>query len=261
MQRKMGPHLNIQQLTLKRACFRKRGTRVRASSRKKHSTTASELTSQLQQHPPYQARMQQAQASRQESSRRHRVAAAPVIKDLERAGFPVDSLDQLRRTGSPYEAAVPVLLKWLPLVADMDVKDSIVRALSVPWARPTAALPLIAEFRDASGPASGLKWTIGNALAVVADDSVFEEISEMAREKRHGKAREMLAVALANMKDPRAVELLIELLGDDEVAGHALIALAKLRARKARRHVQRLLSHSKVWVRREAKKTLAKLQP
>ena len=70
-----------------------------------------------------------------------------------------------------------MLLKWLALVTDASAKESVVRALSVPWARPIAAAPLIAEFQQIADPTSGLKWTIGNALAVTADDSVLDAIA------------------------------------------------------------------------------------
>jgi HEAT repeat protein len=69
----------------------------------------------------------------------------------------------------------------------------------------------------------------------------------------------MLAVALGNMKDPRTVDLLIELLSDDQVVGHALIALGKLKAHKARRHIESLLNHPKPWISKEAQSALTKL--
>jgi HEAT repeat protein len=225
----------------------------------KKSVTASELMAQLQQDPQYQVRMQQTEAQRQESIQRHRLAAEPVVQDLRNAGFDVENIDELRRSGIDYEAAIPLLLKWLPLIAESAVKDSIVRALSVPWARQAAARPLIGQFHAAPDTAADLKWTIGNALAVVADDDVFNEIAELARDKRNGKSREMLAVALGNMRNPAAVDVLIKLLEDDEVAGHALMGLAKLKAHRARPYIERFLKHPKAWVRKEASKALAKL--
>jgi HEAT repeat protein len=61
------------------------------------------------------------------------------------------------------------------------------------------------------------------------------------------------------MKDPRAVDVLIDLLDDDDVAGHAVVGLGKLRASKARQRVEEFLAHPKAWVRREAKRALAKI--
>jgi HEAT repeat protein len=142
------------------------------------------------------------------------------------------------------------------------IKAGIVRALTAKEARGIADTALVAEFR-AVPPSQkanlGLKWTIGNALSVVATDAAFADLVELLRDKRNGRSREMLAVALGNMKDPAAVDVLIELLNDEEVAGHALMALGKLKAQKARPHIESFLNHQKPWVRKEAKKALAKL--
>ncbi len=104
------------------------------------------------------------------------------------------------------------------------------------------------------------KWTIGNALSVVADDSVFEDLVELAKDQRHGRAREMLMLALGRMKNPRAAAVLMELLDDDEVVGHAVIGLGNLRAEKARPLLERFLNHPMPWVRTEAKRALKKIE-
>jgi HEAT repeat protein len=70
----------------------------------------------------------------------------------------------------------------------------------------------------------------------------------------------MLAVALGNMRDPRAVDVLVELLDDEEIAGHALMALGKLKARAAMPAIRRFLEHPKPWFRKEAERALAKIQ-
>ena len=128
------------------------------------------------------------------------------------------------------------------------------------WAKPIAARPLIREFLKAPDSEEfGLKWAIGNALSVVADDSVFDDIVALVKDKRHGRAREMLAVALANMKNPKAVDVLIELLDDEEIAGHALSALRKLAPPEAREAIEPFVNHPKTWVRNEAKRALKKI--
>jgi hypothetical protein len=125
----------------------------------------------------------------------------------------------------------------------------------VPWAKPAAAPVLIEEFKAANDPTGeGLRWAIANGLAVVADDAVFEQLLHLVQDKQYGKAREMLVVALGNMKDPRAVAVLMNLLDDEEVVGHAVMALGKLKAPAARARLTILLQHSKDWVRDEAMK-------
>lgn len=102
-----------------------------------------------------------------------------------------------------------------------------------------------------------MKWAIGNALSVVADDTVYDDIVEIVADRSHAKSREMVAVALGNMKNPGAVDVLIGLL-DDDIAGHALLALRKLGAVRARPYVEPFLTHPRTWWRNEAKKAIAK---
>jgi hypothetical protein len=202
--------------------------------------------------------MRQIEVDRQESRRRHQLAAAPVIEELRHVGFAIETLDELRRSGAKYSDAIPILLKWLPLIDDLGVKESIVRTLSVPWAKSVASRILITEFRKASD--SGLKWAIGNALEVVADRNDLTDIVEIVRDKRHGTARQMMTVALGKMGKSRlAVDTLLELLGDEDVVGHAVIALGKLKAREARTRFEALLKHPKRWISNEARKALARL--
>jgi len=185
-----------------------------------------------------------------------------VATDLKRLGMGVASVFDLMKWKQPYPAAVPILLEHLRRVEDKGIKEGIVRALTAKEARGKADPALVAVFR-AVPPSQmaniGLKWAIANALSVVATDQVFADVVELVKDKRHGKSREMLAVALGNMRNPAAVDVLIELLNDEEVAGHALMGLGKLKAQNARPYVENFLNHPKPWVRKEATKTLAKL--
>jgi HEAT repeat protein len=186
-------------------------------------------------------------------------ASKPVLDELREAGFEVEWISELYNKQINYRTAIPILLKWLPKVENSAVKEAIVRALSVPWARKTEAQRLfLEEFRNA-GSNFALKWAIGNALSVVADDDILPDIVELVKDTSHGKAREMVVVALGNMKAIEVDDFLMELLDDDALVGHAIMALGKLRSKKSRPEIEKLLSHEKSWVRNEAKKALAKI--
>ncbi|HEY2579827.1 MAG TPA: HEAT repeat domain-containing protein [Streptosporangiaceae bacterium] len=190
-----------------------------------------------------------------------------LADDLQSAGVPVSDLWDLVNGKTAYRAAIPVLLDWLDAVDTRvpepdrrKVRDGLVRALTVPAARPAAAPALIREFREADDPSGlGLRWTIGNALSVTADDSVFDQLTELVQDRGYGKGRQMAVLALGRSKDPRAASVLTGLLGDPDVTAHAVIALGKLRPPGVRAAVERLLDHPQALVRREASKTLAKL--
>jgi HEAT repeat protein len=75
----------------------------------------------------------------------------------------------------------------------------------------------------------------------------------------YGTARQMIVLGLGRSKDPRAVPLLVGLLGDDDVVAHAVTALGRLRPPGVRPEVEPLLAHPRSLVRRNAKKALARL--
>jgi hypothetical protein len=221
--------------------------------------TADELMRRLNQDPAYLARVAARDAVVEERGRRYREAAAPVVAELRGLGYQVTDIGDLRHSGARYANAVPVLIQWLTRAEERSVKEDIVRTLSVPWAK-SAAPTLVQEFRrveDETG--TSIRWVIGNALSVVAGDSVCDDLVGLARDHQFGRAREMVVVALGNMKTPYVVDVLIELLPDEDVTGHAVMALGKLRAKRAREAVAALQNHPKAWVRAEVKKALARM--
>lgn len=159
-------------------------------------------------------------------------ATAPVLEELRGVGYGIDSLDDLRHSGIRYEAAIPILVRWLPRVNSTDAKEGIVRALSVPWAKGIAGPILIDEFMrtssDDSAAAHALRWSIGNALEVIADKALLDSLVKIAANKKYGTSRQMAVLALGKVRDPKSVDLLIRLLDDEDVVGHAVKALGKL---------------------------------
>lgn len=222
--------------------------------------TAEELMRELNANPEYVARINQFEAERQRAIQAARQAMQPILEDLRAVGYAVDGIDDLRRSGERYADAIPILVKWLPRVENIDLKFAIVSALCVPWAKLEAAQTLIAEFEQAEGPKSdSLKWAIANALSIIADDTQYEEVARLVKDRAHGKAREMLALALGRMTPELVADLLIALLSDEEVAGHAVIALGQIRDPRAAQAIAPFLAHEKAWIRKEAKKALKRI--
>jgi HEAT repeat protein len=58
------------------------------------------------------------------------------------------------------------------------------------------------------------------------------------------------------VKNPAAVDILIGLLPDEDVQGHAIAALRKLKPLKARPYLEPYTRHPNAWIRREAKGAL-----
>lgn len=233
-------------------------TRDRSNDPRK---SAAELMAELRQDPEYRDRVRRREEQQQRNAESYARAAEPVLRDLAAKGFHVRTIGELRQSKAEYRSAVTTLVHWLPRVSDSQVKEDIVRALSVPWAAPQATKVLIKEFRqaeDATG--TGLRWTIASGLAAVADESVMDDLVHLVLDRQYGRSREMLALALGNVSTPQVVDVLIELLDDEQTLGHAVIALGRLKAAKAHSRLRNLTRHRIKWIREEARKALATIE-
>lgn len=159
--------------------------------------------------------------------------AEPFLAALEAAG--IDTVDfgvfgPASSTTFDFERAAPILVDWLPRVEDPRVKGAMVASLhGQRSARGEGARRLIAEFRRPEyADEDHLRWTIGNTLASLAGPADAAAIIEILRDRSAGTARQMLCDALSRTKDPRRVAVLIDLIDDDDVAGHAILALRRI---------------------------------
>jgi len=183
-----------------------------------------------------------------------------VLRELASVGYGVATLANLRTSGTEYREAIPVLVSALAAVEDRKTKEEVVRALSVPWAKPTATHALIEQFRGVEDPTGlGIRWTIGNALEVVWDDLFFDDLVRLARAEEYGRAREMVVLGLAQSKRPEAGSVLVALLEDPVVSGHAAKAIRRFRLPAARAGLEKLLQDQRAWVRNDARRALAEI--
>lgn len=224
--------------------------------------TAEELMAQLEADPEWVARRDARERERERRANLNARDAAPLRTALAAAGFEVESIADLYNRRMNYQAAVPILLEWLPRIENPVVRESVVRALTVRWARPAAAPVMLGELRRLRDSADeSLRFAVANALSEVADDRFFDEVAELAVNHRYPVSeRGVLVLSLARMREerPRAIEVLREMLADD-VAPHAITALGQLRAREARGDIEPFLKHPERWVRAEAKKALKRI--
>lgn len=159
-----------------------------------------------------------------------------LAADLKRAGIDTSGFGEFASRSVPeagiepprfdYESAMQILIKWLPLVETSELKEVIARGMTgESSAMGAGAKALLNEFRRAPIDDVGLKWAIGNALSTLADPSLSDDLIELLQDPRHGTGRQMLCEALRRTKDPRAPDVLISLISDADMSGHAIAAL------------------------------------
>lgn len=228
--------------------------------------TAAELMAQLQADPEFRRREAEPDLKRAEREAALKAEDRHICAALAEMGITVDSVYDLVNTRTLHADAVPVLVEWLPKAKNDRMKEGIARALSFQGAGEEAVHVLLAEFESNdldSLHMQSAKWAIGNAICEVASPSMLEDLCRLVLDERHGSARQMLAIAVGKtgkVAKDQALKVLLQLLEDPMVQGHALSGLGHLRHEASRSAIQPFLDHQKAWIREEARKALAGLK-
>lgn len=166
------------------------------------------------------------------------VTPPEMLADLAAVGVEIRDVYDLVNTKAEYLAAIPVLIAWLDRVDERPGswdrerwREGIIRSLTVKYARPVAARPVIRQFAMMPEPSGlGCGWVAGNALGVVADESVADEMIALMLDRGLGRAREMLFEAVPRIakRRPDIVEPVRTLLDDDDVRAFVIMALGRL---------------------------------
>jgi HEAT repeat protein len=181
----------------------------------------------------------------------------PILAELRELGLDVEHIEDMYQQRYDYQRAIPLLVSWIPRVQERAVKEMLVRAVSVPWARGTAGPTLVKAFEQADEYPGSFQWAVGSAIETIADPSLLDDMIRLARDKKYGRAREMVVMGLGRIRRLEAVQTLIELLDDPEVAGHAVKGLAKLQPPEARAALERFVDDERGWVKLAARRAIA----
>lgn len=186
---------------------------------------------------------------------RERVVGAPmVLKTSASHGYSANSIQDLlqRYTPVPVELA-NALLDLLKHVDNPNVLESVVRALGATRSGLDPS-PIITLFERTQS--ENLRWAIANTLAEARPPSAGEWILGALKQKTHGKAREMLALAAARTNPPAKVNpALVELLA--ELPGHAALALAETGTPAELPALERAYTTARDWQRKELGRAIA----
>ena len=188
--------------------------------RKKRDKTAEEFAAQLKSDPTYQAKL----ARQAETTARIQAAEATLMKALASKGYRASSLGELVRGHTPLSHDLAdALVESLGQVSEPGLQEGVLRALGAARARFNVG-PLIELFEQTDS--TTLRWAIANTLAETRPAERGDWLIRALKDRRYGKAREMLALAAARANPPEIVNpILVRLL--DELPGHVALALAE----------------------------------
>ncbi len=182
-----------------------------------------------------------------------------LINDLRTAGISISSVWDLVNTNARYPEAISTLLNHLNRDYNIRIKEGIVRALAVKEAKCVACKELLIEYNNRPVEDSGYRWAIGSTMLVVITKNEMDAVIDIVLDKKNGTSRQMFVLALAKIYNPKIEDVLISLLDDEDVVGHAISVLGKKKSIKAKSKIESLLSSKRSFIRSEAKKALERI--
>ena len=182
---------------------------------------------------------------------------------LLESGILIDSINDFIHTKESYPEAIPILIEFLSHTVDQIWwKEAIVRSLSTKEAKGIVNKPLLEEYvRTDKQKYSLYCWAIGNAFDIIIQPEDVDSILDIVKNKDNGSSRQMFVMASAKIKTRKKdiENTLIPLLDDNDITGHTLYTLGKLKSEKSREKIIPFLSHPNSYYKRSAKNALKKI--
>ena len=215
----------------------------------KKRMTAEEFMAQLRGDAEYQARI--AEQARQSAEVEE--MECELMRTLTAEGYPAGSLRELIGRYAPIPTPLADLLVGL-LVSTRhpSMQEGLVRALAAARS-PFDVAPLVELFERTNSEM--LRWAIANTFAEVRPVALGSWLMRAVLDPKYGKAREMLAVAVARTTSPdQANPVLVELLND--LPGHAALGLAETGTTAEVSALKKAYSRAAGWQREQIGRTL-----
>lgn len=180
-----------------------------------------------------------------------------LLQEIREKDIEINNINDLIKINEKYKDLVPILLKFLNEVDDLNDKEFLVRCLGVKGFS-EASKVLIQEFYQSESVT--YKWAIGNTLSIISDAETIPELLIIAQDKKHGISRQMIVNGLGVFKTDEIKATLINLLSDEEVVGHAIDGLSKTGDKSVVKYIEPYLTYKVPWVRKAAAKAIKKLR-
>ena len=191
---------------------------------------ADELMRELANDPEWVGAQDRRESERNALAAALREAEQPLVQELRRAGYAVDSAWDLVNTSVPYPGALPILLDHLARPYPDRVREGIARALAVRGDARFAWPELVSLYRE-EPPGTDAKDGLAVALAAISDRSTLTELIQLAQDRSHGSSRVLLIRGLTRSRQPEA-RAAVEGLQDDPEVGEEARSRVAARARR-----------------------------
>ncbi len=178
-----------------------------------------------------------------------------ILGEAQKLGFNFGDPVELQELEPKHKHLVPILLNYLHILGSDNYKELIYCALSVKGFYEATEV-LLNQFRNTEK--ISMKWRIGDALYFISDVRYEEEYINIIKDTQNRASRQMVIVLLGKLKSEKAIPELLNLLNDEEVNGHVVMALGYYNKPEFIPYIEPFLRHPKAWIRKEAKRSIEK---
>jgi hypothetical protein len=203
--------------------------------------TAEDLMDKLNSDPEWVARKKERDEALQRVLDERKRLEAPLVKDLNVAGCPVQSVWDLVNTKELYPGALPILLDHLmrpypDRIGDYPsmVREGIARALGVPEAK-FAWEQLVRLYKEEKDESARNGLAVAVANIALAHKELVEQVIPLAKDPSLGSSRLLLLIALERSPEPRARSTLMELGTDPDLKKEIQVILKRLKKKSERK--------------------------
>ncbi|MFI5720600.1 HEAT repeat domain-containing protein [Nocardia sp. NPDC051750] len=196
-------------------------------------------------------------------------SATRLLADYRQAGGYGSTIPEIFERGPDSIAVIDVLAEWLieletrwpgPETEGRGLaRSTLSNALGGSKAaarKSTKAVPaLISQFDPNKEINPYTRWAAGNAIYdIPAGIQYFDQLAAIAADRSFGMERQLVVNWLGKSQHPDAAAIAVAQLDEEIVRGHALEALARLRAQGVSKQVEPFLSSKNKWWRRTAER-------
>jgi hypothetical protein len=147
-----------------------------------------------------------------------REAAAPVLADLASVGIVTDDVWLVRTEKKENAKAIPILLDHLQRSYPSIIRAGIAQRLAVRATKKTGWKILVDEYRKTGIGDDHVRQSIATALAGASDDTVINELINIAKDRSQGSSRILLLRGIRRSKRPEAKQAIKDLVNDPDLA-------------------------------------------
>ncbi len=120
-------------------------------------------------------------------------------------------------------------------------------------------IPMLIEDFHSPSTQNPTRWFIADCLYQIRSKKYIDDYLKIISNSAYGMDRQMIVLLIGKLKVEKAIPVLINLLDDSDVTGHAINALSQYKREEIRPYFERFLNHKNSYYRREAQKAIKKL--